>query len=228
MRWFSWFLIFWLAPFAVLRAQDGGSADLRRPVTVRPVLQTGHAPGGDRPVPAEPRVAELQRSFARVAELVKPTVVSVTTMQLESAQAPPEFFFGDPFEEFFREFFGSPGPRPGPDSLPRQVPRKLQGMGSGVIVDSSGLILTNEHVVRGAQDITVKVPDAGAEQVYTGQIVGTDRRSDLAIVKIQPKDELMAASLGNSDEVRVGDWAIALGSPFGLAQTVTVGVVSAV
>ncbi|TXH22293.1 MAG: Do family serine endopeptidase [Elusimicrobia bacterium] len=177
------------------------------------------------PVSVEGPVLNLQDSFAKVAERVKPTVVSITATHIETYQAAPqEFFFGDPFEEFFREFHGVPR-RPTP--APRQFQRKQQGMGSGVVVDPRGYILTNEHVVRGADELTVtfQYPE---ERKYAGKVVGADPRSDLAVVKIEPKGALTYAALGDSDKARVGDWAIAIGSPFGLEQTVTVGVISAV
>ncbi|MGQ0645163.1 MAG: trypsin-like peptidase domain-containing protein, partial [Elusimicrobiota bacterium] len=104
---------------------------------------------------------------------------------------------------------------------------RQEGMGSGVIVDPRGYFLTNEHVERNADDITVLVRDPELKE-YKGKVVGKDPRSDLAVVKIQPKGGLSHAVLADSDKVRVGDWAIAVGSPFGLEQTVTVGVVSAV
>jgi serine protease Do len=177
------------------------------------------------PVAVEGPVLNLQESFAKVAERVKPTVVSITATHIETFQAAPqEFFFGDPFEEFFREFHGAPR-RQGP--APRPFQRKQQGMGSGVVVDPRGYILTNEHVVRGADELTVtfQFPE---ERKYAGKVVGADPRSDLAVIKIEPKGSLTYAALGDSDKTRVGDWAIAVGSPFGLEQTVTVGVISAV
>jgi len=177
------------------------------------------------PMSVEGPVLNLQDSFAKVAERVKPTVVSITATHVETVQAAPqEFFFGDPFEEFFREFHGMPR-RQAP--APRQYQRRAQGMGSGVVVDPRGYILTNEHVVRGADELTVtfQFPE---ERKYAGKVVGADPRSDLAVLKIEPKGPLTYAALGDSDKTRVGDWAIAVGSPFGLEQTVTVGVISAV
>ena len=93
-------------------------------------------------------------------------------------------------------------------------------------MDPKGYILTNEHVVRGAEELTVtfQFPE---EKKYSGKVVGTDPRTDLAVIKIEPASPLTYAALGDSDKVRVGDWAIAVGSPFGLEQTVTVGVISA-
>ncbi|OGR83673.1 MAG: hypothetical protein A2901_09115 [Elusimicrobia bacterium RIFCSPLOWO2_01_FULL_54_10] len=172
----------------------------------------------------------LQESFSKVAEAVKPAVVNIATTHLEQYQANPyEFFFMNPedlFDQFF-DFQGAPRQR---QQQPRQNPkkyyeRKVPGTGSGVIIDPDGFILTNEHVVRGADEIKVAIP--GFEKKFDGKVIGRDERTDLAVVKVQSASKLPYAELGDSDIVRVGDWAIAIGSPFGLEQTVTVGVISA-
>ncbi len=121
-----------------------------------------------------------------------------------------DFFGGDPFERFFKDKF--------PD---REF--KQQGLGSGVIVDKDGYILTNNHVVEGADEIKVILGD---KREFEGKIIGTDPQSDVAVIKIEG-DNLPVANLGDSDALRVGKWAIAIGNPFGLSQTVSVGVVSA-
>ncbi len=200
------------------------------------LLPVAWRPGGEKegkkaePVPVQGPVLDLQDSFARVAAQIKPSVVSITATHIETFQAAPEqFYFGDPFEDFFREFQGMPSrPRSStPAPSPRQFQRRQQGMGSGVVVDPRGYILTNEHVVRGADELTVTF-QSPEEKKFSGKVVGSDPRTDLAVVKIEPKGSLPYASLGDSDKVRVGDWAIAIGSPFGLEQTLTVGVISAV
>lgn len=174
-------------------------------------------------IPTE--VVNLQEAFAQVASLVKPTVVNISTVQLIEEKHPPiEFYFGDPFEEFFKEF-GMPK-RERKTPAPKGYQRRLEGTGSGVIIDPEGYILTNEHVIRGAAEIRVTLPDENEK--FTGKVIGKDERSDLAVVKIKPKNKLSAVKLGDSDKIRVGDWAIAIGSPFGLEQTVTVGIISAV
>lgn len=179
------------------------------------------------PVPVDGSVLNLQDSFAKVAAQVKPAVVSITATHIETVQA-PQFYFGDPFEDFFREFQGMPRRAPGAAPAPRSFERRQQGLGSGVIVDPRGYILTNEHVVRGADELTVTL-QYPEEKKFPGKVVGADPRTDLAVVKITPpKESLTYATLGDSDRVRVGDWAIAIGSPFGLEQTLTVGVISAV
>ena len=179
-----------------------------------------------------PEVLNLQASFTKVAEIVKPAVVSITTVRVEKAQDAPQFYFGDPMEQFFNQYFG-PGGTPSPYGRPRQAPRplrkfKTEGMGSGVIIDPSGLVLTNEHVVRGADEITVIIYDKeGKNTEYKGRVVGKDARTDIAVVRIHAGHKLPFAALGDSEKVQVGDWAIAIGSPFGLSQTFTVGVISA-
>ena len=171
----------------------------------------------------------LQGAFVHISRQVGPAVVSIST-QIEQArdyvQRNP-FYFGSPFDEFFKDFYGEV-------PTPRQMPPRF-GLGSGVIIDERGFILTNEHVVADAEKITVTLSD-GRE--FTGTVKGKDPRSDLAVIKIDAK-KLPIAALGDSSTVKTGQWAIALGNPFGLmaagpsarAQgtepTLTVGVVSA-
>ncbi|MCS7184618.1 MAG: Do family serine endopeptidase [bacterium] len=163
-------------------------------------------------------VINLQESFVAVAEAAKPAVVSVTTEEVEEYEIPGfEFFFDIPDE--FKEFFGLPR-----EPQRRKYKRRYSGTGSGVIVSKDGYILTNEHVIRNAQRITVSLNDG---RKFSGKVVGQDSRLDLAVIKIKG-DNLPYLTLGDSDKVRVGDWAIAIGSPFGLEQTVTVGIVSAI
>jgi S1-C subfamily serine protease len=157
----------------------------------------------------------LQEDFIRVVERVKPSVVSLKAVRVVTYQVPgvPEDFFrGTPFEGVFRDFGPSPAIRK------RQV-----GQGSGIIIDSYGHILTNTHVVAGAQQIKVHLDD-GREVM--GKVVGSNERLDIALI-YAPAQNLRPAMLGDSARIRVGQWAIAIGSPFGLEQTVTVGVVSA-
>lgn len=142
---------------------------------------------------------------------VGPAVVRIDTERTVSAKI-PDPFFDDPF---FRRFFG--------EGMP-QFPQEYQqrGQGSGFIVDSSGIILTNSHVVKGADKVTVTLRDG---RQFQGEVRGSDDPSDLAVVKINGNN-LPVAPLGNSSEVQVGDWAIALGNPLGLDNTVTLGIVS--
>jgi len=163
----------------------------------------------------------LENAFVKVAEEVGPAVVSISTESTEVIGG-REFYFGpfgdDFFDEFFKEFFGE---------IPRRKFKRM-GIGSGVIVHKDGYILTNQHVIEGADKILVTLPD-GRE--FKGEIKGVDNRADLAIIKINAHN-LPVAKLGNSDEVKIGQWAIAIGNPFGFAinnpkPTLTVGVVSA-
>jgi serine protease Do len=162
----------------------------------------------------------LQAAFVNVAERMRPAVVHIGTVQLARARRPPPGpgpSTDDPFlKDFFDQFFGrSPGPR-GEFRQP--------ALGSGVIIDRRGYVITNFHVIKGADEVTVRL---SSKKEYRGRIVGTDPKTDLAVVRFDPEGDLTVATLGNSDALRVGEWAIAIGNPFGLDQTVTVGVVSA-
>ncbi|MBU1887809.1 MAG: Do family serine endopeptidase [Candidatus Omnitrophica bacterium] len=184
-------------------------------------LMLGMVSGG---VSAEPtdEALSLQEAFVRVSKDVGPAVVSISTEHVEHYQAryyPFSQFQDQFFDEFFSDFFVT-----GPDREFKKI-----GLGSGVIVDKEGYVLTNEHVIHGADKITVTLPD-GRE--FEGQLTGSDIYSDLAVVKIGSEDVLPFAKLGDSDEVEIGHWAIAIGNPFAFAvrnpePTVTVGVVSA-
>ncbi|MDJ0555376.1 MAG: HhoA/HhoB/HtrA family serine endopeptidase [Microcoleaceae cyanobacterium MO_207.B10] len=163
-----------------------------------------------------PKVATIPinvDSFVATAvERVGPAVVRIDT-ERTVANKIPNSFFNDPF---FRRFFGE-------DALP-QIPKEYQqrGQGSGFIVDGSGIILTNAHVVKGADTVTVKLKDGRS---FQGEVRGLDEPSDLAVIKIDG-DNLPVAALGNSDEAKVGNWAIAVGNPLGLDNTVTLGIIS--
>jgi serine protease Do len=163
----------------------------------------------------------LQAAFVSVAERVRPAVVHIGTVQVARGQR-PEMGPGpsaDPFfKDFFDQFFGrTPGAPRGEFRQP--------GLGSGVIIDKRGYVLTNFHVIRGADAVTIRL--SSSKQEYRGRTAGVDPKTDLAVVRFESAEELKVAALGNSDALRVGEWAIAIGNPFGLDQTVTVGVVSA-
>ena len=179
-------------------------------------------PSGSRSAPspgAQATPDTLQQAFTQVAEQVRPAVVNIGTVTLAKGRRPltPSPFSDDPlFKDFFDQFFGG-----------GQGPRgefKQPSLGSGVIIDKQGLVLTNFHVVKGADEITVRL---SSKKEYRGRVVGNDPKTDLAVVRFQPDSELTVARLGNSDTLKVGEWAIAIGNPFGLDQTVTVGVISA-
>jgi serine protease Do len=168
-------------------------------------------------IPAE----ALQSAFVSVAERVRPAVVHIGTVQVAKNRRPPVTpgpFAEDPLlKDFFDQFFGPRGPG-------RREEFHQPGLGSGVIIDKRGYVLTNHHVVRGADGVTVRL---SSKQEYRGRIVGIDVKTDLAVIRFEPGGEVAVARLGDSDSLRVGEWAIAIGNPFGLDQTVTVGVVSA-
>jgi serine protease Do len=154
-------------------------------------------------------------SFADLAAKVAPSVVNLTvSKKVKGAvfQFPSPFGPGDPFGEFFGQFEHAP------------VPRVERGIGSGVIISSDGYVLTNNHVVDDADEITVRLLD---KRKFKGKVIGRDPKTDLALVKVDSDKPLPAAELGDSDSARVGDWVVAVGNPFGLDHTVTAGIVSA-
>jgi serine protease Do len=163
----------------------------------------------------------LGLAFVEVAKKVQPSVVNVTTEKTITVKPweryGEDFFKGSPFEDFFKGFGFSPREKG------KEYRHKQRSGGSGVIVDKEGYILTNNHVVEGADKVKVRLID-GRE--FTAIVKGQDSRTDLAVLHIKAKD-LPVAALGDSDKLEVGEWAIAIGSPFGLEHTVTVGVISA-
>lgn len=154
---------------------------------------------------------DVQTSFREIYELYSDRVVFISTEQ--TVKLPQHPFFNDPF---FRDFFGMP-------KKPRSRTRKRTGLGTGFILSEDGYICTNHHVVARVDKVKVKIN----EKVYDAKVVGTDEYTDIALLKIEPDEKLKPVFLGDSDSVRVGDWAIAIGNPFGLDKTFTVGVISA-
>lgn len=204
-------MIGFLAAFSILAggSRDSGSA----------VAHAESAP----PVPPTSQVIDqavaLQSAFNYVADSVLPSVVELDVVGTGT---------GAPSGQFpWRFFFGNPQDAPDESQAPKQYEER--GLGSGIIVRRAGkkvFILTNNHVVMGATTITVKLHD---EREFQGTLVGFDERKDLAIVSIETADkDIRVATLGNSDALKVGDWAIAIGSPFGLFSSVTAGIVSAI
>ncbi len=180
-----------------------------------PPLASAAAPGTTSQI--QSLTATMPGSFADLAEQLSRTVVNIKVTKVEQAQVPgfqqmPEGPFGDLFEHFFRQF----------PQMPRSHP--VRGAGSGVIISDDGYILTNNHVVEGAQELSVTLSD---QKEYKARIVGRDPKTDLAVVKIDADETLPSAVMGNSDQLRVGDWVLAIGNPFGLSNTVTTGIVSA-
>jgi serine protease Do len=168
---------------------------------------------------AVPSPVQLSSTFALIADQVEPAVVNISTTQVvERRQTPRRRTPGqqDPFQDFFDRFFDFEQP---------QGPTAERSLGSGVIVDKSGYILTNFHVVEQATKIQVKLHNDATR--YNARVIGKDSETDLAVIKIDVDRALPVARLGNSDAVRVGEWVLAFGSPFGLEATVTAGIVSA-
>ncbi len=178
---------------------------------------------------------DLSTAFRVAADRVLPSLVTVETTSRASAPAAvpsrPDRdpfggrnpFEGTPFEDMFKD---APFGKGFQFESPRGESRPQQGMGSGVIIDRSGLIVTNNHVVAGGENVEVLVRLSDGRE-FKAASVWTDPKTDIALVKIDGADELVAATLGNSDQVAVGDWVLALGQPFGLESTVTAGIISA-
>ena len=175
-----------------------------------------------------PAATKVDNEFTKIAKAVEPSVVNISTDYTPKPQtsrrgrpgAAPEEGLDEDQMELFRRFFGGLPGAPGRTPLP-----KRSGTGSGFIVDPNGYIITNYHVVEKADRIRVKVPEDPTE--YKARLIGFDRETDLAVIKIDAGRKLPSLKVGNSDAVQVGDWAIAIGSPFGLEATVTAGIVSA-
>lgn len=168
------------------------------------------------------RDKQMVTSFSSVVEKVSPSVVKVYTTFAAKKGRPAAMnpFSDDPM---FRRFFGEPMD---PEGLRRMPQPKQQGLGSGVIVSKDGYILTNNHVVENADEVRVQVGESGDE--YTAKVVGTDPKTDIALLKIDARDKSFpAVTTANSDQLLVGDVVLAVGNPFGIGQTVTMGIVSA-
>jgi serine protease Do len=192
--------------------QEAGTME----VQAAPEAQTAANRSAAQLEQAPPTLADMQNAFRQVAEVVTPVVVQINVVQVVEQQVPQ---FSNPFEFFF-------GPRE--RQQPQQREFRQPGLGSGVIVRQDGntaYVLTNNHVVGQADEISIVLND---QSTFKGKLVGTDPRMDLALVSFQTKRELPVAVLGDSDEVQVGDWVLAVGNPLGLESTVTAGIISAV
>ena len=166
----------------------------------------------EAPVKEVPKdILATQQGFITLVKNVTPSVVNISTIGKKKLVRP--FFESSPF---FEDFFGEKGEHP--------QYRREHSLGSGFIINKDGFIVTNDHVVRDAETIQVKLSN---ESVYTGKVIGSDPKTDIAVIKINAKEPLPAAVLGDSSKLQVGQWAVAIGNPFGLDRTVTVGVVSA-
>ena len=157
---------------------------------------------------------DVPSSFADLAEKLIPSVVNISTTQTVTTNKNPfpfQFPPGSPFEDMFKEF-----------GIPET--RKAFALGSGFIIDLKGIVVTNNHVIKGAEDILVRV---NGDQEYKATIIGADPLSDIAVLQIETKDKFIPVKFGDSDKARIGDWVISIGNPFGLGGTVTSGIISA-
>jgi serine protease Do len=174
-----------------------------------------------------PSPTQLSNQFSQISKQLEPSVVNINTESTIKNTRPrrrgaPNAPDGDdenPFDDFFDRFFGGPGGNGGAI--------RERSLGSGVIVDTKGYIVTNRHVVEKADRIRVKLQDDPPGVLHDAKVVGLDTETDLAVIKIDGDKTLPIAKLGNSDSMQVGDWVLAVGSPFGLSETVTAGIVSA-
>jgi serine protease Do len=177
------------------------------------------------PSRAETPETPFSEVFSQLAARLNGVVVNISTTQAIAAPAPkgtPEAQLapGSPLDEFFRDFFGEKGAPGGPNwSAPRAA-----SLGSGFIIDPTGIIVTNNHVIANAEQITVTLSD---DTTLQAEVVGRDAVTDLAVLKVEPKAPLPAATWGDSTKTKVGDWVLAIGNPFGLGGTVTSGIISA-
>jgi serine protease Do len=164
-----------------------------------------------------PNPVSLSNAFGAIVERDEPAVVNISTTQVIDRKGQPKSHGGsaDPFHDFFNRFFDSPN----------EGPEAERSLGSGIIVDKKGFILTNNHVIEQATKIQVQLNTEPT--LYTAKVIGVDKETDLAVVKIEANRELPVVRLGNSSGVHVGDWVLAIGSPFGLQSTVTAGIISA-
>ena len=170
--------------------------------------------------PARAQLNDRPDSFADLAERLLPAVVNISTTQsMPQRDGPeiPEFPEGSPFEEFFRDFLERQERNDAPQ-------RRANSLGSGFIVDSEGIVVTNYHVIEGADEITVILQD---DTNLKAEVVGHDDKTDIAVLRVETDEPLPAVDWGDSNDMRVGDWILAIGNPFGLGGTVTAGIVSA-
>ena len=170
-------------------------------------------------------------SFGELAAKLLPAVVNISTSQTVKTEAKakpkpdaPQFTPGSPFEEFFKDFMERQGHGDGDDAPEKGPAHKSVSLGSGFVIDTAGLVVTNNHVIDGADEITVILQD---DTNIKAELVGRDTKTDLALLRIKTTHALTAVKFGDSDKERVGDWVLAVGNPFGLGGTVTAGIVSA-
>src|ERR1700746_131624 len=184
---------------------------------------------------AQPTNNPLSQAFAQIAKQLEPSVVNINTESTiknphrrrgGGQQSPDDGDDSGGLDDFFNHFFGGPGQGLGQGG-PGDGSIRERSLGSGVIVDAKGYILTTPHRVEKADRIRVKLQDDPPTVLHDAKVIGTDQETDLAVIKIETEKSLPTAKLGNSDGMQVGDWVLAVGSPFGLQETVTAGIVSA-
>ena len=182
-------------------------------------------------VPVAPSIARpAPDSFADLAARLLPAVVNISSTQAVQARAGapgpeiPMFPPGSPFEQFFKDFLNRNRPGGKGEAQPTPPERRMQSLGSGFIIDPSGLVVTNNHVIDGADEITVTLQDNTS---LKAKVLGRDESGDIALLQVKPDKPLPSVDFGDSDAERVGDWVVAIGNPFGLGGTVTAGIVSA-
>ena len=175
---------------------------------------------------AGPAFARGPDSLADLADQVSGAVVNISATQMvedKRASNAPQLQPGTPFDDLFEEFFKR-RQQQGGDDTPRQQQRRSNSLGSGFVIDSSGIVITNNHVIADANEVTVIFTDG---QKLKAEIVGKDTKVDVAVLRVKPEKPLKAVKFGDSDKARVGDWVMAVGNPFGLGGSVTAGIVSA-
>ncbi len=172
---------------------------------------------GAGPANAAPFDGTLVNAIQNVAKKAIPSVVHIEITGKQSVANPLVPFENDPF---FQYFFGN-------QKMPKNFEREVQGLGSGIIIDSQGHILTNSHLVNGATNMTVVLSDGRRFSGRSVRVIGVDTKTDLAVIQIMSGERFPFASFGNSDKVDVGQWVVAIGHPEGLDQTVTQGIISA-
>jgi len=179
-----------------------------------------------------PSPQQMSNTFSQIAKQLEPSVVNINTESTiknahkRRGQNPDDEDGGDGggMDDFFNHFFGGPGGQAGPGA---EGPIRERSLGSGVIVDPKGYIVTNRHVVEKADRIRVRFQDDPPGVQHDAKVIGADQETDLAVIKVDIDRVLPSAKMGNSDSMQVGDWVLAVGSPFGLSETVTAGIVSA-
>ena len=198
--------------------------------TYRVVLATTVAVAVAIPLVAGAAQARGPDNIADVAEKVINAVVNVSTSQSvdnrNSATPAPSLPPGSPFEEFFDEFFKNRRGQQGDNNNQNRpnTPRRVNSLGSGFIIDPSGIVVTNNHVIADADEVTIILNDGTR---LKAEILGRDTKVDLALLRVKPEKPLVAVQFGDSDKLRLGEWVVAIGNPFSLGGTVTAGIVSA-